>query len=175
VCVEMCSPWPRHSSNEPSPIGAQDTGPSPASYGRSRGKFQGSWEVWPTHCRRVPPSAPEMPSTANDLRQQQPANMKLARALNPRATHGDTLVMCSSLVVSRPRAPRWRQPSCVPVSECSSRRSRSTLGDRAVGSGAPQQGPRFGGIELLQPGNCPVAQRFVAAIELGAEYGQRIG
>ena len=29
-------------------------------------------------------------------RQQQPANMKLAQALNPRAAHGNTLVMRSS-------------------------------------------------------------------------------
>ena len=44
-----------------------------------------------------PRDAPELPSTANDRHQQQPANMKLARALNPRATHGNTLVMRRSL------------------------------------------------------------------------------
>ena len=44
----------------------------------------------------MPRDAPELPSTANDRRQQQPANTKLARALNPRATHGNTLVMRSS-------------------------------------------------------------------------------
>ena len=43
------------------------------------------------------PRSPERPSTANDRHQQQPANMKLARALNPRAKHGNTLVMRSSL------------------------------------------------------------------------------
>jgi len=48
--------------------------------------------TWPTHYGR----APELPSTANDRHQEQPANMKLARALNPRATHGNTLVMRSS-------------------------------------------------------------------------------
>jgi hypothetical protein len=45
----------------------------------------------------APRDAPERPSTANNRRQQQPANMKLAQALNPRATHGNTLVMRSSL------------------------------------------------------------------------------
>jgi len=35
-----------------------------------------------------PRDVPEPPLTANDHRQQQPANMKLARALNPRAMHG---------------------------------------------------------------------------------------
>jgi len=41
--------------------------------------------------------APELPSTANDRHRQPPANMKLARAFNPRATHENTLVMRSSL------------------------------------------------------------------------------
>jgi len=44
-----------------------------------------------------PRDVPEPPSTANDRHQQPPANMKLARALNLRATHGNTLVMRSSL------------------------------------------------------------------------------
>jgi hypothetical protein len=44
-----------------------------------------------------PRDVPELPSIANDGRQQQPANMKLGRALNPRATHENTLVMRSSL------------------------------------------------------------------------------
>ena len=39
---------------------------------------------------------PLTPPTANDRHQQQPANMKLARALNPRATHGNTLVMLAN-------------------------------------------------------------------------------
>ena len=50
----------------------------------------------------LPARAPEMPpnlqSTASDRHQQQPANMKLARALNPRATHENTLAMRRSLV-----------------------------------------------------------------------------
>ena len=37
---------------------------------------------------------PEPPSMTNDRHQQQPANMKLEAALNPRATDGNTLVMC---------------------------------------------------------------------------------
>ena len=40
-----------------------------------------------------PRNAPGQPSIANDRHQQQPANMKLARALNLRATYGNTLVM----------------------------------------------------------------------------------
>jgi alkylation response protein AidB-like acyl-CoA dehydrogenase len=40
----------------------------------------------------------ERPSTANGRHQQQPASLKLARALNPRATHRDTLVMRRSRV-----------------------------------------------------------------------------
>ena len=42
---------------------------------------------------RVLKRVPELPSTANDRHQQQPANMKLRRALKPRATHENTLVM----------------------------------------------------------------------------------
>jgi hypothetical protein len=49
--------------------------------------------TWPTHYGRVPPRCPELPSTAHDRHQQQPANMNLARASNRRATHRDTLVM----------------------------------------------------------------------------------
>jgi hypothetical protein len=52
--------------------------------------------TWPAH-HELPRDAPELPSTANDRHQQQPANMKPARALNPRATHGNTLVMRRSL------------------------------------------------------------------------------
>ncbi len=59
-----------------------------------------------------PRDVPEPPPTANDRHQQQPANMKPARPSSPRPTPENTLVMCSSMVVSRPRAPRWRQPSC---------------------------------------------------------------
>jgi hypothetical protein len=44
-----------------------------------------------------PRDAPEPPSTANDRHQQHPANLKLARGLNLRATHGNALVMRSSL------------------------------------------------------------------------------
>ena len=46
---------------------------------------------------RTSRDVPEPPSIANDRHQQHPANMKLGRALNPRATHGNTLVMRSSL------------------------------------------------------------------------------
>jgi hypothetical protein len=45
-----------------------------------------------------PPDVPELPSTANGRHQQQPVNLKLARGLNPRATHENTLVMRRSLV-----------------------------------------------------------------------------
>ena len=44
-----------------------------------------------------PRDVPELPSTANDRHQQPPANMKLERDLNLRATHENTLVMRSSL------------------------------------------------------------------------------
>ncbi len=43
-----------------------------------------------------PRDAPELPSTADDCQQQHPLNLKQMRALNPRATHGNTLVMRSS-------------------------------------------------------------------------------
>jgi len=46
-----------------------------------------------TACSR---DAPEPPSTANDRHQQQPVNLKLARALNPASNARDTLVMRSS-------------------------------------------------------------------------------
>jgi hypothetical protein len=45
---------------------------------------------------RVPRDVPELPSTANGRRHQQSANLKLAQALKPPATHGNTLVMRSS-------------------------------------------------------------------------------
>src|ERR1700733_4863143 len=48
----------------------------------------------PLHRHSV--DAPEPSSTANDRRQQQPANIKLGQPLNSRATHGNTLVMRSS-------------------------------------------------------------------------------
>ena len=38
--------------------------------------------------RACPRDAPEPPSTANDCPQQQCVNLKLTRAVNPRATHG---------------------------------------------------------------------------------------
>ena len=47
--------------------------------------------------RCVPRDVPEPPSTASDRHQQQPVNLKLAQALRPRATHGNTLVMRRSL------------------------------------------------------------------------------
>jgi hypothetical protein len=49
-------------------------------------------QTWPTHCGH----APERPSTANDP--CQPANLKLARALNPASNARDTLVMRRSAV-----------------------------------------------------------------------------
>jgi hypothetical protein len=56
----------------------------------------GALSTWTTQYRvpnACPRDVPEPPSAANDHHQQQSANMKLARALNPRATHGNTLVM----------------------------------------------------------------------------------
>jgi hypothetical protein len=54
--------------------------------------------AWPTHYGRVPPqmspSCHQLPTIATSSK---PANMKLVRTLNPRATHRDTLVMRSSL------------------------------------------------------------------------------
>jgi hypothetical protein len=47
--------------------------------------------------RACPRDVPEPPSTANDRHQQQLVNMRPAQALNPRPTHGNTLVICSSL------------------------------------------------------------------------------
>ena len=41
----------------------------------------------------VPPICPEPPSTVNDRHQQQPLNLKLARALDPASKAGDMLVM----------------------------------------------------------------------------------
>jgi len=35
----------------------------------------------------LPPRCPELPSTANGRHRQHPVNLKVARALNPRATH----------------------------------------------------------------------------------------
>ena len=52
-----------------------------------------------------PRDVPEQPSIANDSHQQQPANMKLGRALSPRATHGNALVMRRSSVRVLSREP----------------------------------------------------------------------
>jgi hypothetical protein len=46
----------------------------------------------------VPQRCPRTAITAIDPHQQQPANMKLVQALNPQATHTNTLVMRRSLV-----------------------------------------------------------------------------
>jgi hypothetical protein len=51
---------------------------------------------FPGEITGVPGMSPEPPSRANDHHQQQPAKMKLAKALNPQATHENTLVMRSS-------------------------------------------------------------------------------
>src|SRR6266536_6018899 len=45
---------------------------------------------------RCPRDAPEPPSRANGRHQQQPVNLKLARALKPASNARDTLVMRSS-------------------------------------------------------------------------------
>ncbi len=47
--------------------------------------------------RACPRDAPELPSTANGRHQQQPVNLKLARALNPASNARNTLVMRRSL------------------------------------------------------------------------------
>jgi len=46
--------------------------------------------------KACPRDVPELPSTANDHRQPHSPNPKETRALNPRATHENTLVMRSS-------------------------------------------------------------------------------
>jgi hypothetical protein len=56
------------------------------------------YKTWPTHYDPCPRDVPELPSIANDCHQQPPANMKLRQALDPRATHRDTLVMRRSSV-----------------------------------------------------------------------------
>ena len=80
-----------------------------------------------------PRDAPELPSTANDRHQQPPANMKLGQALSPRATHENTLVMCSSLYddedrgaeSNRSRRPQPTRARCVPDRPVKRRQSRS--------------------------------------------------
>jgi hypothetical protein len=56
------------------------------------------WDPRDASLASVVGDIPGLPSTANDRRQQQPWNMKRARALKPRATHGNTLVMRHSAV-----------------------------------------------------------------------------
>src|SRR5262249_50020728 len=64
--------------------------------------------------RACPRHAPELPSTASDHRQQQPAVMRLTRGSSPRATHGNALVLRSSETVPTvcwrmaERPVRWR-------------------------------------------------------------------
>ena len=86
----------------------------PVSSGDSRsqvcaeGRGKRSWLDWAAEA--CPRDVPELPSTANDRRQQQPANMKPARALKPRATHENALVMRRS-GVRFPKAAPIRKPS----------------------------------------------------------------
>ena len=65
---------------------------APWGYVRPERKVGASAFGWMGRPRRVP----ELPSTANDRRQPHPLNLKETRALNSRATHGNTLVMRSS-------------------------------------------------------------------------------
>jgi hypothetical protein len=58
-----------------------------------------------------PRDVPELPSTANDRRQLHPLNLKETRALSPRATLGNTLVMRSSLGSDEGQGAKV-QPSC---------------------------------------------------------------
>ena len=63
---------------------------------RRRTRTTAGWDL-AYALRACPRDAPEPPSTANGRHQQQPVNLKLARGLNPRATHQNTLVMRRSL------------------------------------------------------------------------------
>jgi hypothetical protein len=97
----------------------------------------------PTDYERVPPRCPhQQPSTANDRHQQQFANMKLAQALNPRATHESPLVMRNSaapLAVLKPEgspvAPEVGGPSVVTAAPEIVRALRRVLPNE------PQDGP----------------------------------
>src|SRR5215471_18103757 len=64
-------------------------------WGRGRGNWTATGRDLAYALRACPQDAPEPPLTANDRHQQLPANMKLTQPLNPRATHGNTLVMRS--------------------------------------------------------------------------------
>ena len=86
---------PRLQRRQPRQVGAE-------------GRGRCSWLDWAAEA--CPRDVPELPSTANDRRQQQPANMKPARALKPRATDENTLVMRRS-GVRFPKAARIRKPS----------------------------------------------------------------
>jgi hypothetical protein len=63
----------------------------------------------------MPPNRRQQPTIA---RHQQPANMKLAEASDPQATHGNTLVMRSSLDGDEDQGTEGQQntyPADVPV------------------------------------------------------------
>ena len=70
---------------------------------RRRTRTTAGWDL-AYALRACPRDAPEPPSTANGRHQQQPVNLKLARALNRRATHGNTLVMRRSRNLAGPRS-----------------------------------------------------------------------
>src|SRR5437867_180370 len=72
----------------------QGMGPSPGSVRAITGQIPGP-VGWRTG---RPKRVPELPATANDRRKPDPLNLKEARALNARATHGNMLVMRRSLV-----------------------------------------------------------------------------
>ena len=89
--------------------------------------------TWPTHYGPVsnpcPRDVPEPQSIVNDRHQQQPANMKLGRALNPRATHENTLVMRRSgeklPVLPRVMNPQGRSARSRPRQETTSTKAMS--------------------------------------------------
>jgi hypothetical protein len=56
--------------------------------------------------KACPRDVPELPSTANDHRQPHSLNPKETRALNPRATHENTLVMRRSNYAVIPDCPQ---------------------------------------------------------------------
>ena len=96
--------------------------------------------------------------------------MKLARALNPRATHRDTLVMRSSLggdedqgaEVATVVRDRWRRARCVPDRPVKAGDSRSLPDSRHTGSSGygladPLRKPTFqAGDPIPSPATTPV-------------------
>jgi hypothetical protein len=92
-----------------------------------------------------PRDAPEPPSTASDHHLQQPANMKLGRAFNPRAAHENTLVMRRS---SPSDTPLNSPPKASPCPSCATSSGTRPLPPPSLSAERRAPAPASGSADL---------------------------